>query len=186
MVVDDMEPEQTAALACGPNDECPKSWMDDRKLRACSGSNGRDEAEDVVAVTVVWVGLDPVAKNQEQDIGCAYTPGAALPQVITPGGIRTPNLRLRRPLLYPVELQARCQRQPLQHSHYRNGGKDRQRCLARAILSAVTILRDCSAAAAPWLRFPANHSLPLLDTRAEWGNSSACPQLRLFVRRMKS
>src|SRR5438128_4081420 len=24
----------------------------------------------------------------------------------TPGGIRTPNLRLRRPLLYPVELQA--------------------------------------------------------------------------------
>ena len=26
--------------------------------------------------------------------------------IITPGGIRTPNLRLRRPLLCPVELQA--------------------------------------------------------------------------------
>src|SRR5580700_627633 len=39
----------------------------------------------------------------------------------TPGGIRTPNLWLRRPLLYPVELQA------LGSIQYRKDVFDRQR-----------------------------------------------------------
>src|SRR5262249_16840897 len=43
-------------------------------------------------------------------------------QASTPGGIRTPNLRLRRPLLYPVELQA-LESRTYCHKHFRSIGR---------------------------------------------------------------
>ena len=50
------------------------------------------------------VGLEPTRAYTHKILSLACLPIPALPQNV-PTGIRTPDTRLRRPLLYPTELQ---------------------------------------------------------------------------------